>query len=1351
MKKMEKKTKETIPPDSAKAETRAGGAATASGMNFQAAVTAVAVVHLARGTSVGWLDGLANDIPVAVLAETAGAGDDIQIECIGGEIVEAQIKRGLSVGNRLWEPLIALSRAISANEISFGVLVVCPVSSQTIATQLAQDIVRLGSGASDRLSQTGAKFVAKLKENSLDAQTICKRLRIVRMHCLRNDDASVKAAQAELAHICARQDQVQQSWDRLYRDAHSLIEMRGRRTAVSVLQVLRSTAIEVASPSKAGPVTEIEALTKWLLSTTEEFFVVGSATPLSLDTDWIKISVQVSDKDVANDRDLAKALEEYHAWYEKKQPGSKRLLIEPDTLGLFYPHCVVVGGPGMGKSLLLKRLAREYAKRSHPVLRISLPALYARMKHHGSGFEEGLFSLGLDGSGLSAASLERRGQNWVLICDSLDECGHDQEIVIEGLLKFAASNPGCKIVVATRPVGYRRSLLGKWRHYELLPFETNSVPEHLATLISGLFTGDKQKADPAIKFARSQIKNNDTAKLVARSPLLLSMIAALAANGTSIGTTKPRLYQSFFELIDAASARKPETTTVTRPVLDRFLQTAAWTILTEALPSSSALIDAAAAVLISELQCSSLKAKSTAADCLAYWQQVGLLERVSDAGAETITFIHRSFAEFAAAGFLLALSETEYAQEIERKIDQPSWHEVLNFAASGGLVNEIIDACDPANIDSLKRALSLAADSDAEVSDSRLELLVDRGFDHVKGERRDQAHSVGLLLERISRRYPEAARRTALSCINASRPWTRLVAWACLVNCERDAIDFSTLTDALLQLPKSVELQSWNSLGGFRLAKDDGRELLASLILAGCRIVLERCSPEESDRIVPEILSVKNLHTLGFYQRIEPLLREFGKDYDIGGSRSAFSQGLGWNTEGYNEAWDAFFHHLFIIIGEAGKATDVTPVGDLEDLPYLSAFLQMTSFWELPASNVWAWARDFDREAVREVVTGALRCSGVPEDLIARDASRFTATQPLVERGTGRISAFGHLPTVDVWEIDYTKAGAAVLDLVRLEAALYHRCEWTIQVAVGLLIQKADNAARQGIVERVLKDGRGITLWAAAAIAEKLEVRSRVEILSGRLREPLCSGCDYLMSALADDLAADHEAYDLLRHCLMADDVTVAVEAAKATLRLSDMAGDDLIPILTSAYEFWLEHEEPYPKGGGTVPHSPRPTLLQAMQKTEPISNGRLFELIADDRSDVRGLAEKWLVGRLAIADEVRTDFLDELERGSVKPKILTAALREEVPFSDAQLARVRNLLNNPSAEMRYAAMGVLVEAYLAAEDIMIHASALTNDIEQDIRDRAHRIRDKLSKAAAAGTTARPRPPRAALAAFDEA
>jgi hypothetical protein len=53
----------------------AGGSATAGGINFQASVTALALAHLASGAKLGWCDGLCDDMPVAVLAETAGAGE----------------------------------------------------------------------------------------------------------------------------------------------------------------------------------------------------------------------------------------------------------------------------------------------------------------------------------------------------------------------------------------------------------------------------------------------------------------------------------------------------------------------------------------------------------------------------------------------------------------------------------------------------------------------------------------------------------------------------------------------------------------------------------------------------------------------------------------------------------------------------------------------------------------------------------------------------------------------------------------------------------------------------------------------------------------------------------------------------------------------------------------------------------------------------------------------------------------------------------------------------------------------------------------------------------------------------
>lgn len=101
-----------------------GGSATASGISFQAAVMAIAAIHLARGIPLGWLTGLSNDIPVCLAAETGGPGDDIQVRLHDGELIEAQIKRGLSAGPRLWDSLIALSHGIQEDRIAYGILIV---------------------------------------------------------------------------------------------------------------------------------------------------------------------------------------------------------------------------------------------------------------------------------------------------------------------------------------------------------------------------------------------------------------------------------------------------------------------------------------------------------------------------------------------------------------------------------------------------------------------------------------------------------------------------------------------------------------------------------------------------------------------------------------------------------------------------------------------------------------------------------------------------------------------------------------------------------------------------------------------------------------------------------------------------------------------------------------------------------------------------------------------------------------------------------------------------------------------------------------------------------------------------
>lgn len=131
-------------------------------MNFQAVVTAIAGVHLIKGTPLHWLDRLVDDTPVAVAAETGGPGDDIRLELRDGSVAEVQAKRGLRTGEKLWNSLLKLASAINSRSLDYGVLVVSPDSSQKITYNLSRDIQRLGEGRSDGLSDHGRMLGQKL-------------------------------------------------------------------------------------------------------------------------------------------------------------------------------------------------------------------------------------------------------------------------------------------------------------------------------------------------------------------------------------------------------------------------------------------------------------------------------------------------------------------------------------------------------------------------------------------------------------------------------------------------------------------------------------------------------------------------------------------------------------------------------------------------------------------------------------------------------------------------------------------------------------------------------------------------------------------------------------------------------------------------------------------------------------------------------------------------------------------------------------------------------------------------------------------------------------------------------------
>jgi len=325
---------------------RAGGAATGGGMNFQYATTAIAFVQMARGRPLRWLEGLVDDTPVAVDAETGGPGDDIRLLLANGDTVEVQVKKGLQIGDDFWDALLKLARGVTIGTAHFGVLAVSPRSSSTITDHLSVDIERIGQGRTDGLSEHAGMLLWKLQDAGIEANAACARLRIQTIAAQRGNNAAVGAALAELGHICAKRSQIESAWDALFADAARLVEARGRRDAAALLGTLRSKPIEIASDG--GTLSILDRLTRFNFDTSASYTIVGVKKPLSIDEAWIPLVAIVREEGSNEEVELEEALRKYQNW-ERREGGRDATSVDPETLGLFVTKTVLVAGPGMGK------------------------------------------------------------------------------------------------------------------------------------------------------------------------------------------------------------------------------------------------------------------------------------------------------------------------------------------------------------------------------------------------------------------------------------------------------------------------------------------------------------------------------------------------------------------------------------------------------------------------------------------------------------------------------------------------------------------------------------------------------------------------------------------------------------------------------------------------------------------------------------------------------------------------------------------------------------------------------------------------------------------------------------------
>jgi hypothetical protein len=783
-----------------------GGPATGGGVNFQAVVTAVAGVHLLRGTPIGWLNDEAADTPVSVWAETNGPGDDVRLELGSGSIVEIQAKKGLKRGKDLWDSLIGMARAVKAETIHYGVLAVAPDSSGTICKELPQDVRRLADGRDDYLSAIGQEFLRRLTSAKLPISDVCRRLRIRVVHGIDADGVEIRAAQDVLRQVCANEGDAEAAWDAIYRDAIAIIERRGRWRLIQLVRLLAAKRIDIQDAEFPAAVTG--KLAAWTVETNDSFSIAGVPKRLGIEAllrfRTVKTSFQKREGE-----DAQAALKRYHSSGERR-PQADELLFDAEWTARFYWNTVVVAGPGLGKSTLMTKLAHTYASDGYPVLKLSLKSVAASMRN-GATFDDSLRNWGLDGSGISPEMVRKADlREWVILADGLDECGDHHEQVASGLARFAKGYSAARVVVTTRPIGYDTVELADWCHHTLLAPDKDNGEKHLATLIRVAADNDAV-ASRADEIAKRELSNSGASTAIVASPLMLAMAASQIVLSGRLPQSRLDLYERMISFFEKSPKARGASLEQSPAEVNRVLDILGWRLTCDPLAGTTAVLSDCARVVATELGVTPLVAKMRVQAAIQFWERVGLVEQLFQGGATLLTFVHTTFSEFAAARLLKDLPDSDRRQELERVVDLPGWHEVVSFAGGLGVGDEIAGIfaarCTNGRLGQFELALALIGDSEIRISDKYASELIEGAFAAIeRGE--DDNFDLGLALADLSTKRQDVMGLIAKARLSSKNYAVRLAAWACAVGCGISYYDPATITSALRDLVPHISQET---------------------------------------------------------------------------------------------------------------------------------------------------------------------------------------------------------------------------------------------------------------------------------------------------------------------------------------------------------------------------------------------------------------------------------------------------------------------------------------------------------------------------------------------------------------
>ncbi|NEO22820.1 HEAT repeat domain-containing protein [Moorena sp. SIO4A5] len=372
---------------------------------------------------------------------------------------------------------------------------------------------------------------------------------------------------------------------------------------------------------------------------------------------------------------------------------------------------VILGAPGSGKTTLMSYFAVMLADSKAEVLGLDgdtdwLPILI-RMRDFGINLDKNLIDYAR-GFAENTMSVQRLPvgffEHWLsdgralILLDGLDEVADEakRNDVVRRIENFLGQFDRNRAIITSRPAGYRRDFFRteEFPHYQIEAFDDSKISAFIDNWYNSRFQ-DQAEAQRRKESLRKALDDNDRITLLARNPLLLTIIALIHRYQAVLPKERYKLYDKAVEtLLTSWDANKELSSDkwlsyLSLDDLRRLMEWLAYWIHTQGNAEdkdSGTLIDKDELIGQLSQQIKTLKqvklheAKEEAKRFVELIQKrTGLL---NEQGQDCYAFVHKTFQEYLCAQEINYQAENEYdfdivLNHIREHLHDSHWREVL--------------------------------------------------------------------------------------------------------------------------------------------------------------------------------------------------------------------------------------------------------------------------------------------------------------------------------------------------------------------------------------------------------------------------------------------------------------------------------------------------------------------------------------------------------------------------------------------------------------------------------------------------------------------------------------------------